>query len=116
MKPKTDNRVVLLCALCAFGLIVPGIAIISWIDVLDFDPCESVFRKAGAPCLSSGGTGIAVGTFIVFIGLAVIHGALKNGRKQYGDGPETLLFAWFGSWMAIAGAAVVYGGYSLWQV
>ena len=114
MSQGKDNRAVLVAALCVFGLIVPAIAIIGWIDVVDFDPCETIFRKAGGPCLSSGGAGLAAGSAIVFIGLGIAYGALKNGPRQFGSGPETFLFAWFGGWMAVIGAAMIYAGLTLW--
>lgn len=99
--------------LATFALMFTTLAVLTWIEALDFDPCENLFRKAGSPCLEPGWGGVLVGGFFVFLGLSIAWGGLRNGRREYGRWLEPLLFAWFGLGMSAVGAAAAFAQWSV---
>ena len=106
---ETNPAVALLC-LGAFAYMLTMLAAVAWLDALDFDPCDSVFKHASVDCLENGMVGSLVGGGAIALGIAIIWGAMRNGRKVYGSWAHAALMVWIGTCFAVTGAAAVYIG------
>ncbi len=103
-------------ALLMLGLAVLALtvlAIIAWDQALDFDPCDNIFKAAGRPCLNSPTSGLVAGGVVIFIGGAIAQGAIRNGRRVFGNLRDTAMMAWLGLCMAMTGAAMVFAAYGI---
>jgi hypothetical protein len=93
---------------------LPVLAAMAWHQALDFDPCDNIFSRAGGTrCLTSPVGGAVAGGLAMFIGGGIAQGALRNGRRVFGNWRDPALMAWIGLCMAATGAAMLYAANEL---
>ena len=98
--------------LWAFALIMPVLAIITVLDVMAFDPENTILdvRRVGLP---SGSIVLGVGAAIAAFGAYLLVRTLQIGAARLPGKSHVLLLAWFAFWLAVEGGSVAWAGLQL---
>lgn len=96
-----------------FAALGTGVAVVSWLEAMSFDPCNTILTHGGAGCVKPGLGGIIVGAVCAGLGLTITAGTVRPSKDANLSKLERVLLGWFGLMLAVAGAAIAYAQWSV---